>query len=79
MKDVKIKLTFHRVHKIGPGGVVTANQKYQLVQMENAVTARVANPEAGAWSVYRVGDVVSEDHVQEFVADKRFYEVKVKS
>jgi len=65
------------VHNIGRGG--TVNQKYQLNQIENAVTARVASPEAGAWTIYRVGDIVSEAHVQEFVADKHFYEVKVKS
>lgn len=70
MKDVKIKLTFQRVYN----KIVTS---YQLVQIENAVTAVFDSN--GNKSTHRVGDVVPESTVQEFVGIKRDYLVKVKS
>ena len=69
--QIKIKLTFQRVHSIGAKALVLL--KYQLTQIENAVTATCAG------TTYRVGDIVPEIDVKKFAESRRDYAVKVKS
>jgi len=72
--QTKIKLTFQRQYNAVRTNAIV---NYCLTQLENAVTVKVGNERA--WTIYRVGDMVPEEHVREFVGSKRQFDVKVKS